>query len=149
MNAEELLPGSRLIVRRRAYFQQRFSLATALVIAVLAAPAFARADGIAQQPNSAQLASAVQPRGTLQAGPDGDWIVEPLNGVSYSQLARDRYQCDIWAVDQTGFDPMEDNGGVPPEGVPARRADYRSAEAVCFQARGYIVRASVYAAPRL
>jgi len=25
-----------------------------------------------------QLASAVQPRGTLQAGPDGDWIVEPL-----------------------------------------------------------------------
>jgi hypothetical protein len=115
---------------------------------VLAVPAFAPADGIAQQPDGARLASAVQPRGTLQAGPDGDWIVEPLN-VSYSQLARDRYQCDIWAVDQTGFDPMEDDGGVPPEAVPAKRADYLRAEAVCFQARGYIVRATVYAAPRL
>jgi len=149
MNAEELLPGSRLIVRRRAYFQQRFSLAAVFFVAVLAVPAFAPADGIAQQPDGAPLASAVQPRGILQAGPDGDWIVEPLNGVSYSQLARDRYQCDILAVDQTGFDPMEDDGGVPPDAVPAKRADYLRAEAACFQARGYIVRASVYTAPRL
>jgi hypothetical protein len=129
--------------------RQRLSLAAALLIAVLAAPAFALADGIAQQPNGAQLASAVQARGTLQAGPDGNWIVEPVNGVSYSQLARDRYQCDIWAVDQTGFDPIKDDGGVPPEAVPAKRAEYLRAEALCFQARGYIVRASVYAAPRL
>jgi len=127
---------------------QRFGLASALSVAVLAVPAFAQADGIAQQPDGAQLASAVQPRGTLHVGPDGDWIVEPLNGASYSQLARDRYQCDIWAVDQTGFDPMKDDGGVPPEAVSPKRADYLRAEAVCFQARGYIVRASVYAQPR-
>jgi hypothetical protein len=129
--------------------RQRFSLAAALLIAVLAALAFVPADGIAQPPNGAQLASVVQPRGTLQAGPDGNWIVEPLNGVSYSQLARDRYQCDIWAVEQTGFDPMKDDGGVPPEAVSAKRVDYLRAEAVCFQARGYIVRASLYPAPRL
>jgi hypothetical protein len=115
MNAEELLPGCRLIVRRRANFQQRLRLDAVLLIAVLAVPAFAPADGIAQQQDGAWLASAMQPRGVLQAGPDGDWAVEPLNGVSYSQLARDRYQCDIWAVGQTDFDPMEDDGGVPPE----------------------------------
>jgi hypothetical protein len=129
--------------------RQRFSLAAVLLIAVLAVPVFARADDIGQQPNNAQPGSAVQPRGTLQAGPDDDWIVEPLNGVSYTELARDRYLCDIWAVDQTGFDPMTDDGGVPPEAVPAKRRDYLRAEAVCFQARGYVVRASVYAAPRL
>jgi hypothetical protein len=127
---------------------QRLSLAAALLIAVLAVPAFVRADGIAQQPNAAQLATAVQPRGTLQAGPDGDWIVEPLIGASYPQLARDRYQCDISAVEQTGFDPVEHDGGVPPEAVAAKRAAYLRAEAVCLQARGYIMRASLYAAPR-
>jgi hypothetical protein len=129
--------------------RQWFSLAAALLITVLAVPAFVRADGIAQPPNGAQLATAVQPRGTLRAGPDGDWIIEPLNGVSYSQLATDRYQCDISAVGQTGFDPSEDDGGVPSEAVPAKRADYLRAEAVCFQARGYIVRASGCPAPRL
>jgi len=127
---------------------RRFSRVAALLIAVLAVPAFTRADNTAQQPNGAQLASAVQARGTLRAGPDGDWIVEPLNGVSNAQLAMDRYQCDIWAVDQTGFDPTTDDGGVPPEAVSAKRADYLRAEGVCLQARGYIVRTSAYAAPR-
>jgi hypothetical protein len=129
--------------------RQRFSRGAALLTTVLAMPAFSLADDIAQRRNAPQPANVVQLRGTLQAGPDGDWIVEPLNGVSYSQLATDRYQCDIWAVGQTGFDPSEDDGGVPPEAVPAKRADYLRAEAVCFQARGYIVRASGYAAPRL
>jgi hypothetical protein len=118
------------------------------LIAVLAVPAFTLADSIAQQPNGAQPASAAPARGTLQAGPDGEWIVEPLNGVSYAQAATDRYQCDIWAVDQTGFDPLMNDGGVPPEAVSAKRADYLRAEAVCLQARGYVVRASAYAAPR-
>ena len=128
--------------------RQRFSPLAALLIAVLAVPAFTRADSTAEQPNGAQLASAAQARGTLQVGPDGDWIVEPLNGVSSAQLAMDRYQCDIWAVDQTGFDPTKDDGGVPPEAVSAKRADYLRAEAFCLQARGYIVRTSAYAAPR-
>jgi hypothetical protein len=87
-----------------------------------------------------QLASAVQPTGTMHAGPDGDWILEPLNGVSYAQEASDRYECDIWAVHQTGFDPTEDDGGVSPEALPGKRADYLRAEAACFQARGYIMR---------
>lgn len=94
----------------------------------------------AQPLRGVQLASAVQPMGTVHAGPDGDWVVEPMDGVSYAQQARDRYECDIWAVDQTGFDPTKDDGGVPPDAVPAERADYLRAEAACFQSRGYLMR---------
>ena len=90
--------------------------------------------------NTAESVSVVQPSGTLHAGPDGDWVLEPASGVSYSQQAHDRYECDIWAVDQTGFDPTQDDGGVPPDAVPGTRADYLRAEAACFQARGYLVR---------
>jgi hypothetical protein len=85
-------------------------------------------------------AAAVRAMGTLHAGPDGDWVVEPQNGVSYAQEARDRYECDIWAVGQTGFDPTEDDGGVPPDAVPDKRADYLRAEAACFEGRGYLLR---------
>ena len=94
----------------------------------------------AQPMRSAQLASAVQPMGTVYAGPDGDWVVEPLNGVSYAQQARDRYECDILAVDRTGFDPTKNDGGVSPEAVPGKRADFLRAEAACFQSRGYLMR---------
>ena len=47
---------------------------------------------------------------------------------------------NIWAVDQTGLDPTEDDGGVPPGEVTGKRADYLRAEAACFEAYGYIVR---------
>jgi len=93
----------------------------------------------AQRPGTAQTASSVQPMGTVRAGVDGDWVVEPLDGVSYARQARDRYECDIWAVDQTGFDPTKDDGGVPANQVAAKLADYLRAEAACFQARGYVV----------
>jgi hypothetical protein len=101
----------------------------------------ARVVSIEVQPDASTTepaASTLQPMGTVRAGPDGDWILEPLNGVSYAQQARDRYECDIRAVDQTGFDPTRDDGGPPPN-VTAKRADYLRAEAACFQARGYLV----------
>jgi hypothetical protein len=90
------------------------------------------------QPESAHIGSTVQQMGTVRAGPDGDWILEPLNGVSYAQQARDRYECDIQAVDQIGFDPAKDDGGALPN-VRAKRVDYLRAEAACLQARGYVV----------
>ena len=89
--------------------------------------------------SSVRPASAVRRTGTVRAGPDGDWILEPLNGLSYAQQSTDRYECDIGAVDQTGFDPTKDDGGVPPGALPGKRADYLRAEAACFQARGYVV----------
>lgn len=98
------------------------------------------AGSTAQSLRGVQLGRSVQPMGTVHAGVDGDWILEPLNGVSYAQQARDRYECDIWAVNQTGYDPTQDDGGVPPEAEPGKRADYLSAEAACFQGRGYLMR---------
>jgi hypothetical protein len=82
----------------------------------------------------------VQPLGTMRSEPDGDWVLEPLNGVSFARVARDRYECDTWAVDQTGFDPTTDDGGVPPDGVTERRMEYLRAEAACFQAHGYLLK---------
>ena len=37
----------------------------------------------------------------------------PQNGQSADQQSRDRYECSLWAVHQTGFDPSAPN--VPPE----------------------------------
>ena len=87
-----------------------------------------------------QPGSIVQPMGTVQAGPDGDWVLKRSSGVSYAQQARVRYECDVSAVDQTGFDPTEEDGGVPPDEVTGKRVDYLRAEATCFEAHGYIVR---------
>ena len=77
--------------------------------------------------------------GIVYAGPDGSWVLKRSSGVSYPRQARIRYQCDIWAADQTGFDPTEDDGGVPPDELASKRADYLGAEAACFEAHGYIV----------
>ena len=39
-------------------------------------------------------------------------MVYPAQGQSPEQLERDRYECHVWAVQQTGFDPSR--AGVPP-----------------------------------
>lgn len=91
-------------------------------------------------PPVSMTTKAVQPLGTMRSEPDGDWVLEPLNGVSFAQVARDRYACDNWAAEQTGFDPTTDDGGVPPDGVTEKRMQYLRAEAACFQAHGYLLR---------
>jgi hypothetical protein len=49
------------------------------------------------------------------AGPPPNTTVYayPQNGQSPDQQSRDRYDCSLWAVQQTGFDPSAPN--VPPE----------------------------------
>jgi hypothetical protein len=49
------------------------------------------------------------------AGPPPNTTVYayPQNGQSADQQSRDRYECSLWAVQQTGFDPSAPN--VPPE----------------------------------
>lgn len=49
------------------------------------------------------------------AGPPPNTTVYayPQNGQSADQQSRDRYECSLWAVHQTGFDPSAPN--VPPE----------------------------------
>jgi len=70
----------------------------------------------------------------------GELYIYPKDGASYSQQATDYYECDIWAVKQTGFDPTLENGGVPPDVAPARQVQYLRAEATCLETRGYTVK---------
>lgn len=80
------------------------------------------------------------PPGTAQPAPDGQLFVYSKGGASYAQQASDRYECDISAVDQTGYDPTEEDGGVSPAAARVKRADYFRSEAACLVARGYRVR---------
>ena len=44
--------------------------------------------------------------------PNSDVYAYPLHGQTPDQQERDRYDCNLWAVKQTGFDPSAPN--VPP-----------------------------------
>ncbi|MDE2262790.1 MAG: glycine zipper 2TM domain-containing protein [Gammaproteobacteria bacterium] len=54
-------------------------------------------------------------RPVAYAGPPPNTTVYayPENGQSADQQSRDRYECSLWAVHQTGFDPSAPN--VPPQ----------------------------------
>jgi hypothetical protein len=75
-----------------------------------------------------------------QPQPDGTLFVSPRKGQSDEQVAKDRYECDTWAVDQTGYDPAKENGGVSPDIADRKRAEFFRAEADCLVARGYFVK---------
>ncbi|UOA09050.1 glycine zipper family protein [Methylobacter sp. S3L5C] len=41
----------------------------------------------------------------LPVAVQGDIVVYPAKGQSSDQLTKDRYECHLWAVKQSGFDP--------------------------------------------
>lgn len=59
---------------------------------------------------------AAAPVESIPVAPPPEQVTEvvayPANGQSDQQLDRDRYECHVWAVKQTGFDPSVP--GVPP-----------------------------------
>lgn len=61
-------------------------------------------------------------------------FVYPNNGQSDEQRGRDRYECYLWAVDQTGFDQTASNPDLTKAG------DYRRALSACLEGRGYTVK---------
>lgn len=64
----------------------------------------------------------------------GEIFVYPNRGQSEEQRDRDRYECYVWAVDQTGFDPGSGEPQVDKAG------DYRRAMSACLEGRGYTVK---------
>ena len=73
--------------------------------------------------------------------PQGDNLfIYPQQGQSAEQQASDQYECHRWSSSQTGFDPTQAGGGVPPDQLGARRADYQRAMVACLQGRGYSAR---------
>lgn len=76
-----------------------------------------------------------------QANSSADGLeVTPQKGQSADQQRQDRYECYRWAVGQTGFDPTQPRGGMPPDRAVSGRSDYQRAMIACLQARGYLVR---------
>lgn len=52
----------------------------------------------------------------------GDLMIYPKKGQSPEQLGKDRYECQGWAVQQSGFDPsMPQQTGSSTSSEPARR----------------------------
>ena len=95
----------------------------------------------------------VQSQIATQESTDADVFAYPKNGQNTEQQAQDRYECQRWATDQTGFDPMQ-SSGVPPAAstqasgtvvtamvaAPTKRQDHLRAQAACLEARGYSVK---------
>ncbi len=77
---------------------------------------------------------------STEAPPSDEDYVYPKNGQSEEQTAQDRYDCHRWAVSQSGFDPTQSGGGVPPDQTASRRTEYHRAFAACLDGRGYSVR---------
>lgn len=60
--------------------------------------------------------------------------VYPAAGQSEERMSEDRYQCHVWAADESGYDPTLGTGS---------RADadsYTRAFTACMEARNYVVR---------
>ena len=77
---------------------------------------------------------------TTQPPPSDDLYIYPQSGQSDEQQANDKYECHKWSSSQSGFDPTQSAGGVSPDQVAAKRADYDRAMRACLEGRGYSVR---------
>lgn len=64
----------------------------------------------------------------------GEIFVYPTQGQSDEQRDRDRYECYVWASEQSGYDP----GAGDPDLDAA--SDYRRAISACLEGRGYTVK---------
>ncbi len=63
-------------------------------------------------------------------------FVYPRQGQSATQTSRDRYECYLWAVDQTGVEPAQVNQNSQTGSLE----DYQRANGACLEARGYSVK---------
>jgi len=95
-------------------------------------------------PSEEQASTQPPPASEQQAStpppPSDELFVYPQNGQSEEQQASDKYECHRWAAAQSGFDPTQSGGGVPPEQAGEARDNYQRATRACLEGRGYSVR---------
>lgn len=84
---------------------------------------------VVAKPEGAETAMATQ-----KASSSADIYVYPNNAQSTEQQGRDRYECYLWAVEQSAYDP------VAGEADATKASDYQRALAACLEGRGYTVR---------
>ena len=76
-----------------------------------------------------------QSSNTGQATSD-QWFVYPSRGQSQQQVASDRYECNRWATNESGYDPELRSHRNPETGPVA----YGRALSACLEGRGYAVK---------
>ena len=84
---------------------------------------------VVEEPEGAESALV-----TASETTSGEIFVYPNQGQSDEQRDRDRYECYVWASEQTGYDP---GAGEP---VAGKAGDYRRAISACLEGRGYTVK---------
>ncbi len=80
--------------------------------------------------------SYVAPSPDSDQGPSGQSFVYPSKGQSPQQQANDRYECNRWAINESGYDPDLRTHRNPETGPVA----YGRALSACLDGRGYAVR---------
>jgi hypothetical protein len=92
---------------------------------------------VVDAPDEAAVSTQAPPPAPSQ---NGDVYIYPKNGQSEDVQSRDKYECHKWAQNESGFDPTQANGGVPPEQANDKRAAYQRAMTACLEGRGYSVK---------
>jgi len=87
-----------------------------------------------------EQAANTEPPAPAPPSAAGEVFIYPKNGQSEEEQARDKYECHKWAQNESGFDPTQPNGGVPPEQANTKRAAYQRAMGACLEGRGYSVK---------
>jgi len=64
-------------------------------------------------------------------------FIYPREGQSEEKQANDRYECHMWAVGQTNYDPTKISSGIPGDQIIQKRSDYQRAMGSCLDGRGY------------
>lgn len=70
----------------------------------------------------------------------GRLFIYPRQGQSEQQQETDRYECNGWAVSQTGYDPTKPSTDVKAVQISQKNSDYMRAMTACLDARGYTVK---------
>ena len=83
---------------------------------------------VAEPEGAAGALSAAEPSGS------GQLFVYPNTGQSEEQTRRDRYECYVWASEQSGFDPAQ------PDQSSEFQTDYDRALSACLEGRDYTVK---------
>jgi hypothetical protein len=85
---------------------------------------------VEEPPGAAQAAAAAR----AAEDEPGQIFAYPNEGQDAEQSRRDRYECHLWAAEESGYDPTYSNPAVELAG------DYRRAMEACLVGRGYTVR---------
>jgi hypothetical protein len=82
-----------------------------------------------------------QPKGEISQTPPGKQIFNyPRQNQSEQTQAKDRRECQTWAVSQTNYDPAKPPAEITETQIIQKQADYQRALGACLEARGYSVK---------